>query len=856
MTDPKPEIDRLDWHWPVRIGLVARQGAAAQRRPFEELRRGHPSFAGLTRLADTAEANAFDLLVLPATAAEALALLLASPAAVRAHLLLVFDDPGRLGDAGRAALEELRELTQAAGIAVVPARPDGAAAYVRGLIYALSHDRPLDAAVQAPALFADGRHAVLFADPALIEASRIRRFAERVARRLAAKGGAELDLEAEVARALGLVPGRQRADAVRRRFLERLAFDEERQGATWSVRLAEAVRKPTTEPPLRLREEPPQRKPPGPYRIPDDEPYELGWPPPRPTESVAPAEEEPIWRSPFPRERRAPIRRDGRDAGLRSAERPVPESRFLQAEVRAGGSRRDSFVAGESHRIGVWIGAPELRTRPALRVAEPFPDAELPEDEESHLLTVVFSEPDRLDRPQVRTVLLPRTGASSRCSFTLDLPRDAREVEARLTVLYENRVLQTARLSGRVGEPAVLESEMVVRPGMRNLSGQQRFDGSLILHRGADGVPRLTVGAGYGYESFSIEKLDQAVEEIEARIDGTPWGEPEFASFDAPGSQKLLRYLARKGSLLYRELLRYCAGGPISTGDGPVQLVSAVHGARIPLELLYSRAAPAADAPLCPGWRRALIEGTCSCADDGTVVCPLGFWGFRRVLERHRFQPGHAAGLAGRAYALKDEAGDAGAVLRPLAGVVLGASERVERISPAALHRTRQALGRLGCVATGWEDWVGRVRSSSPSLLVLLPHTGKDDDDVPTLEIQGERLAADRISRGHVLGPAGNPKPIVLLLGCNTDNAALPFESFVPMFADQEAAVVVTSVSRLLGRHAAPLAALFVELLAELPNDGSHRFGEVMRRIRRRSALAGPPVSLVLKAYGDADWRI
>jgi hypothetical protein len=95
----------------------------------------------------------------------------------------------------------------------------------------------------------------------------------------------------------------------------------------------------------------------------------------------------------------------------------------------------------------------------------------------------------------------------------------------------------------------------------------------------------------------------------------------------------------------------------------------------------------------------------------------------------------------------------------------------------------------------------------------------------------------------------------VILLGCNTDNRGLPHENFVPRLADLGAAVVVTSISKVLGRHAAPLAALFLKTLAAAPRNGTESFGNVMLRVRRESLLAGPVV-LVLKSYGDADWRL
>ena len=123
------------------------------------------------------------------------------------------------------------------------------------------------------------------------------------------------------------------------------------------------------------------------------------------------------------------------------------------------------------------------------------------------------------------------------------------------------------------------------------------------------------------------------------------------------------------------------------------------------------------------------------------------------------------------------------------------------------------------------------------------------------MEISNDTLASENIRRDHVLGPTGLP-PVVLLFGCNTDNAGLPHESFIAYFADYQAAIVISSISKVLGRHAAPLAQDLVERLLAVPRNGDRSFGEVLRELRRRSLLDGPPVALVLKAYGDADWRI
>ena len=189
----------------------------------------------------------------------------------------------------------------------------------------------------------------------------------------------------------------------------------------------------------------------------------------------------------------------------------------------------------------------------------------------------------------------------------------------------------------------------------------------------------------------------------------------------------------------------------------------------------------------------------------------------------------------------------------------MGASAKADQVVKDSVQIVRENLrGHFGAefaVASGWEDWAAQVQLHSPAVLFLIPHTDEDEDQIPTMEISNDTLASENIRRDHVLGPTGLP-PVVLLFGCNTDNAGLPHESFIAYFADYQAAIVISSISKVLGRHAAPLAQDLVERLLAVPRNGDRSFGEVLRELRRRSLLDGPPVALVLKAYGDADWRI
>src|SRR5690606_8136523 len=76
-----------------------------------------------------------------------------------------------------------------------------------------------------------------------------------------------------------------------------------------------------------------------------------------------------------------------------------------------------------------------------------------------------------------------------------------------------------------------------------------------------------------------------------------------------------------------------------------IQVVSARADAVVPIEFFYDYPPPATDArQVCPGHRQALQSGRCppDCAgraDPAAHVCPMGFWGLRKVVERHVYSP-------------------------------------------------------------------------------------------------------------------------------------------------------------------------------------------------------------------------
>jgi hypothetical protein len=157
-----------------------------------------------------------------------------------------------------------------------------------------------------------------------------------------------------------------------------------------------------------------------------------------------------------------------------------------------------------------------------------------------------------------------------------------------------------------------------------------------------------------------------------------------------------------------------------------------------------------------------------------------------------------------------------------------------------------------------WEAWTTELGVSHPGLLVLLPHHVRDAG-ASSLEIgTNSRLKSVLVKNRHVLGepplvPPG--KPIVLLLGCETQDAAIVIESFPAAFQEHGAKVVLATIATVLGRDAAPTAEELITLLAE--NTGGDRaFGDLLITVRRKLLLKGKIMGLALAGFGDADWRL
>jgi hypothetical protein len=461
---------------------------------------------------------------------------------------------------------------------------------------------------------------------------------------------------------------------------------------------------------------------------------------------------------------------------------------------------------------------------------------------------------------------------------------DRADFEARIVVLYENRILQTALLRSRVltvDRPVVLNGESglhlvieaLVHSNLSELVNAPHFDASLVLNHTPAGEPGMQAYGGDQPLVVSLGGVQPLINAIKHEL-GAIYRSPERFEDGLWGtaSQELLFRLAVSGSLLYTSLLRNqaLADHPLFTHDR-LQVVTTNVASFLPLEYIYDRQTPRLGpphAPLCPREKAepCLQHGLCICdvADQRDVVCPLGFWGLRKTIERFAFErPADGQPLSGDVFRISAGVNGARAELQPFRQAIFAASAKVDE-DPQHPHQIQsvldalmQASGNHTQQVNDWLTWQQGVLQNQPTLLVMLPHH-TIHPDLPI--VHGLEISADQrrwvteLDNRDVLVQGASQRPLVFLLGCETMSAEIPYESFVAAFLGLGAAIVLGTTTSVLGYHVAPLACKITEIMQSILTSGTHSFGDVMLRLRRQALLDGYPMVLSLFAYGDAGW--
>lgn len=534
---------------------------------------------------------------------------------------------------------------------------------------------------------------------------------------------------------------------------------------------------------------------------------------------------------------------------------------------------RGDYVLNRPVLVKVIIGPRRIG---AISAPKPLPEEDLPKDPSGHRLQVSFYESRQLEAPMLREILLPPVGDSTPAEFSFTPTREG-AFEARISVLHRGRIMQTVLLRTSVtatldqrrnAEQGIrLEEAIHVRQNWSDLGQRRHFDMALVLNNSAKGETILTGVAGKRAWAKNLAGMNVPVRRINELISTVAYSTADFADgLDEGKNPELLVKLARVGRDLYAKLyldnLKLLRTGGLDVGDESVthlQIVSNQADSIFPIEFLYDYNAPGSDAVVCPAHREALETGHCpaNCArvtNPGGFVCPMGFWGVKKVIERHMYDA--TADLPnGAEFVVLCESSEGREVLNIRSGALVGHSVEVNfaELKPL-LAKLSAAIGCKVPVVKNWDDWENTVGTDRPSLLIAFPHNeGREEDMV--LEIGGQKLDTLDLSATYVTVAEGG-QPMVFLLGCDAAGTAQDFSNHIGRFRRAGAAVVVSTIATVFGAHAVRVGEAIVSRLLTDDPSGAKTLGDVMRDAKRAALLASVPMALCVVAFGDADWRL
>ena len=239
---------------------------------------------------------------------------------------------------------------------------------------------------------------------------------------------------------------------------------------------------------------------------------------------------------------------------------------------------------------------------------------------------------------------------------------------------------------------------------------------------------------------------------------------------------------------------------------------------------------------------------------------PLGFWGMRKIIERHTNRARRIA--IERDYAVSASP-NADRPTVDITRVLAAATPKADANPVEAWKAAREALAvRLGDDLDVVEDWVTIVSRFGPGhtplgMMVLIPHVGKDINGQLLLDLGSEpQLKVHDVAAQLELR---SDHPIVLLLGCVTGPGESPTEEFPGRFLDAGASAVLATMTMVRGRFVADIArATVVSVRDDLGANGWARLGR-HRPSRAAVILGDQPVradARLLRRCGlDADRR-
>jgi hypothetical protein len=831
---PEPAFKgRSEWRLPFTVAALESDAMAL---PLRDRRSFDPEYWPFRYATAGRAHDRCEILVLSLPIAAALTALLQSGLRLRATLVMVAGLGEDSMESAWPLVTAIAARVSASGVALIPpGDPQRLADQVNAMCFDLTHNFPIDAALCRNF----GRETQFFGNRELIDASQVSAQVEKLGKRIEA-------LPSEATFALG---GRSRALLTH----GALARPSPRAGERDELREAMAASAPTFE-----------------------FAHESG-------EAAAMTELAEV------------VRVANAKAVTATRAARFVQQRCFRGEDNESSSElkeiHDAFALGEAVLARIRIGDAADALWVSSNIA--FPDHKLPPNETGHRLQVMFFEPSQLDKPIVADIHLPVVGASTEAEF-LFTPRAAGAFEARITIVHRGRILQTALMQARVltkrgarqssTQKITLRDEALVRRDWTALDKRPGFQLAMVCNHDAQQTPRMTALSDRRAWAKDLTAIDEVVKAINIELSAVATNVLDYADgLDKGENPKLLVNLAGLGTELFRSLIedqiaQTAVGGLDVTLDAVthIQIVSTRSDAVVPIEFVYDYGMPDDTvATVCPDFRDGLRTGTCKTTCPGRTdptkhVCPMGFWGIRKVIERHVFastqdNPDNAALI------VQSEVSAERDTLSIRDNAVVGYSNRVKSASVKSLLKAMRASvrGKVVEVKT-WDDWSVAVQTNSPQLLVAFPHHDGINLNAK-LEIGNQPMSTLRLltygkptkTAGgvpiqiHVRMPNAAP-PMVLLLGCDVAGTAQQFGNHVRNFRMAGAAIVLSTVATVFGEHAVAVGTSMVTKLIDQSGrtTDNDQFGEILRDAKRQALLDSLPMALCVVAYGDADWKL
>ena len=471
------------------------------------------------------------------------------------------------------------------------------------------------------------------------------------------------------------------------------------------------------------------------------------------------------------------------------------------------------------------------------------------------------------DQIQAGQIMLPESGASDFLTFSIPAVAANQLLEGNIYCFHKNRLLQMAAVSIWVLDQNIRETRPPMqfdirtktRARLHDLEARSQFGASLVVNA-KDGqsssimsqtgakLANLKYEEGLGKIVSGIKRdLEEAVKHVDDH--------PEDLTHE--NNVALLIRLALKGRRLFDNYLKKAEIGP-----GPIQIVTD-RSQYFPLDFAYTFPAPALSASLCPKAIDALKAGQCegcleNADNEAPHVCPFGFWTFSRIIERHAVQ-GPQKVSEGFDFTLQSEPVGTRQTLPILQRALFAATNKVEAASPGLIAKVFDAVLNTSHEAhhiTNWDDWIEQVKATDPDSLFLLVHTEHNHDaDDEQLEIgNGSFKLQTFINEKYIMDRDTDKRPLVILIGCNTQDTDNPGFDITSQFLNHGAPIVLSNFTKIRGRQAGPILMNLLEFLINEKNPSS--LGHILLKLRQFLLHKGIMVSLALTAHGDADWKL